>query len=591
MAKKRIFACLIFVITFIFNLLAQTPDPKLSESLVRRAEIIKQQASASPAERTAAALGDEASISETCLSPILTQAKQSWLKLTPTAQQYFQDLSERPKLPSEENFDTQHFRLHFTKTGANAVPPSDANQNQTPDYIEKLSEILEHVYTQYENKGYTMPPEDSTDGGNGNYDVYILDIGEGLYGFVSPEYEIGDNLNSPETKETEAHTSWMAMNNNYKWAGNVGLIGAIKVTAAHEFFHAVQMATTISPTEFLSEASATWAEDEIYPNIDDNVQYLHSVFSSPDISLDWCSEDGNTFDGRWYGSWLFFKYLTEQKGSEIVRRIIERCINESEMEAIENELSKQKSSLYEIFKGYCVANSLLSANRAYKPYTYARANVYAGVSLMRVEKNLAFYGNEVSHSSYYGNRRLMRLGADQLRVTAKTPFFVSLSPQNKNAELHLVVVKRNTSSNKLMVLESKHRRGGAAQRVLVSDPTDYDQLKVLVIRQDADIADTLSEQYTVRLSSADEQQFTSTFSAQNIIFSLPTVKDNAFRFRPPAHLALQQLGLYDSKNKLILSNPRGNNLVLSKFLTKGTYLLKALSSDGLMLEEKISIGK
>ena len=46
------------------------------------------------------------------------------------------------------------------------------------------------------------------------------------------------------------------------------------MTAAHEYFHATQFAYDIAEDGWFLEATATWAEDELYDDVNDNVQYL-----------------------------------------------------------------------------------------------------------------------------------------------------------------------------------------------------------------------------------------------------------------------------------------------------------------------------
>ena len=48
----------------------------------------------------------------------------------------------------------------------------------------------------------------------------------------------------------------------------------MRVTAAHEYFHAVQFAYDALEDGWFMEATATWAEDELFDSIDDNRQFL-----------------------------------------------------------------------------------------------------------------------------------------------------------------------------------------------------------------------------------------------------------------------------------------------------------------------------
>ena len=49
---------------------------------------------------------------------------------------------------------------------------------------------------------------------------------------------------------------------------------SLKVTAAHEFFHAIQFAYDVDEDLWFMEGSATWVEDEVYDSINDNYQFL-----------------------------------------------------------------------------------------------------------------------------------------------------------------------------------------------------------------------------------------------------------------------------------------------------------------------------
>ena len=79
------------------------------------------------------------------------------------------------------------------------------------------------------------------------------------------------------------------------------------MTAAHEYFHAVQFGYDVCEDGWVMEATATWAEDELYDEVNDNVQYLPGgPMSLPEESIDQFS------GGFHYGTWIFFRYLTER---------------------------------------------------------------------------------------------------------------------------------------------------------------------------------------------------------------------------------------------------------------------------------------
>src|SRR5690606_1678405 len=109
---------------------------------------------------------------------------------------------------------------------------------------------------------------------------------------------------------------------------------SLRVTAAHEFFHAVQFAYRVFYDYWLMEGTAAWVEDEIYDHINDNLQYLNrSALRFPDVPLDTVRPVDSTHpqDFNWvYGSWIWWRFLTEYFGPDgrrdpsVVRQIWER---------------------------------------------------------------------------------------------------------------------------------------------------------------------------------------------------------------------------------------------------------------------------
>ena len=92
------------------------------------------------------------------------------------------------------------------------------------------------------------------------------------------------------------------------------------MTAAHEFFHAIQFGYDVYEDLWFMEGTATWVEDEVYDSINDNYQFLaYSPIRYPRTSLD-------RADGAFpYGSFLFFTFVSEQRGAGTVRDFWERA--------------------------------------------------------------------------------------------------------------------------------------------------------------------------------------------------------------------------------------------------------------------------
>ena len=279
---------------------------------------------------------------------------------------------------------TAHFKIHYSVAAGdtNAVDSTDANGNGTPDYIEIVMRLLEEVYAQeLDSMKYTAPPPDSLENGKFYYDVYIYKLKSSTYGYVQPEKVVGDNPSSSNRVETNAAYSYMALRNNY--AGFEGTAERnLKVTIAHEFFHALQNGYDVYEKAWLSEATATWVEDEIYDDINDNYQYLPDWFARPWVALDATPKEAAPDQQHWYGSWIFFRFLSEQvKDRAIVRKIWEHSVaynskqGDFSFKAIRDAIADYNKSFSQMFTDFHVANLL----KTIPPYHYEEGSNYPDI--------------------------------------------------------------------------------------------------------------------------------------------------------------------------------------------------------------------
>jgi hypothetical protein len=137
----------------------------------------------------------------------------------------------------------------------------------------------------------------------------------------------------------------------------------LKVTAAHELFHATQFAYDYREDGWFMESTAVWAEDEVYDEINDNLQYnAISPLRQPRQSLD---QFGNSL--RQYGEWFFFRYLSERFRTEqggmptIVRQIWARAASaggpdDYSIQAVRKELASRGADLRRVFAQFADAN-------------------------------------------------------------------------------------------------------------------------------------------------------------------------------------------------------------------------------------------
>lgn len=176
-----------------------------------------------------------------------------------------------------------------------------------PAYVRKTLKAMTHVHQKYVAAGYRKPYSDRGRGGNNKPDVYLSQIGNvGYYGYCTTD--------DPTPPRHGGTWGYCVLDNDYRKSEFPAHtpIENMKVTAAHEYFHNVQFAHDIGEDNWFMEATATWAEDEVYDHINDNAFYLpHGPISNPLTPLD-------SFDGLFhYGTWVFMRYLTDRYGTKV----------------------------------------------------------------------------------------------------------------------------------------------------------------------------------------------------------------------------------------------------------------------------------
>ena len=221
--------------------------------------------------------------------------------------------------PLDDGYDVEeetplcstHTCVHYVGSTDDAPPPEDVTGGTEPDYVEAVSAVVEDIWdAEVGTLGYRAPKSDATsdnDGGSALLDVYLVDIGgDGLYGYCA-----SDDPNLDPSYQYWDMSAYCVLDNDYDISqyGYPDPMDPLRVTAAHEFFHAIQFAYDIGEDAWLMESTATWMEERVYDDINDNRQYLStSPLAQPLIPLDQSS------GFRVYGAWIFWQFLTEYLG-------------------------------------------------------------------------------------------------------------------------------------------------------------------------------------------------------------------------------------------------------------------------------------
>jgi hypothetical protein len=268
---------------------------------------------------------------------------------------------DRPDLSGDVLvFGSEHFLVHYTLSGRDTASSTDDNGNGTPDYVEAVSEAMEFSWqVEVVQLGWAAPPSDGGIGGDARYDIYLEDIyDDGTAGYTDGGYRdtnVGDNPNTPAI-ETDSSHSYISLDNDFREQNILPPLDIMRVTAAHEFNHAIQFGYDgDEPADWLWEATATWMEDVVYDDINDQDYYLDAVFSSTHTCQIAEGEESGADEGHWYGMWVFLRYISEQHGVEVVRTMWENMVTQDGYEALEMALEGAGTNLDEVFRGFAVA--------------------------------------------------------------------------------------------------------------------------------------------------------------------------------------------------------------------------------------------
>ncbi len=265
-------------------------------------------------------------------------------KLTMEEQQFLVEQTNRPSpqiLPSSYTTPEGNFKIHYTTLAppvglrSDQVPLDDLNNNSIPDFVEEAGWAFEHSYRFHvDTLGYRPMPSDGDE-----YDVFMRDL-QGMYGVTFEEFDI------PETNWYDK-TSYIIIDNDYQ---NPTLytkgVEGMRVTAAHELHHAIQMGYVIRTADlWLYEWTSTWAEDMAFKNINDYYQYLSNTQAALFSNF---HRPMTTFNG-WheYGMCIWAHFLTKEYGNDILRNIWEQLHLHPAMQTMEIVIEEETPMTFE----------------------------------------------------------------------------------------------------------------------------------------------------------------------------------------------------------------------------------------------------
>lgn len=234
-----------------------------------------------------------------------------------------------------------HFCVHYTTS---ILSPDATTQAQAQLTAATLTAVWNREVGAF---GFRAPPSD----GDAYFDVYLQDVGsQGLYGYCAPD------------KNARHSSSYCVLDNDFASSqfGGAAPTNSLDVTAAHEFFHAIQFGYDTGEDIWLMEGSAVWAEDQVYPSINDYRQYLpFSAIPRPRTPIDYKGITNTDLFYR-YGAVLFWKFLSENfHDPGIIRRVWELADGDRySVQAVAAAVAERGWSFARAFARFGVWNTL-----------------------------------------------------------------------------------------------------------------------------------------------------------------------------------------------------------------------------------------
>ncbi|HMB71093.1 MAG TPA: MXAN_6640 family putative metalloprotease [bacterium] len=254
-------------------------------------------------------------------------------------------------------YGTVHFDLAYDTQGADAVPADDfAPANGVPDFVERVGEYLETSWTVlFDQTGFRAPGVPA-----GGYPVSFR--GMGAYGYTEEQ---------DGATHIVLHRSFQGFPANSDPDGAV--LGAAKVTAAHELKHASQFASSGWTEQGWLEADATWAEDFVFDETDDYLRFLTagSPVSAPES---WLPNGAASYEDC-----LWQRSLSEAHGPLVLVDFFSRRAavpGETVTAAFDAVLRQRGSSLAEAALRLGVWSHFCGANARLRPIGFEEAESY-----------------------------------------------------------------------------------------------------------------------------------------------------------------------------------------------------------------------
>ncbi len=291
-----------------------------------------------------------------------------WQHLPPSQKIEIQTLMEQGTYQKDRIIGRFHFFYDTAGVNAPSLITSDSLPEPIPNtaeaFVDSAGKIFNEVYhVEVEQLGYDAPPFES---GETQYRILIGGISD--YGLTNWDPTLNPlNPGSPAPR----FPCYIEINNNFKDFYTKGM-AALRVTAAHEFHHVIQIGSYgyWQDDIYAYELTSTWMEDVVYTDVNDYYQYLSWYFIG--------FHGGLAFNSGAYGGYersIWAHFLAKRFGSNIMRDVWAEMRTEAFLQSTDAVLTARGTSLQSEFALFTYWN-YFTGDRADTVKYYPEGNYY-----------------------------------------------------------------------------------------------------------------------------------------------------------------------------------------------------------------------
>jgi hypothetical protein len=357
----------VLVLLGVWNLFAQIPT-----------------ASFGRARDIGAVLGISPSSPVKCGTSALVIAALQWDQLSADRRLGIQKILSRPPRQKDRLSPSGRFRIHYDTTGYDSpsLLTSGGSPIKVPNsverYIDSVAAIFDSAWKlEVDTLGFLAPPADGTQGGGPEYDIYVSELGANLFG----QTLWSDPADAITTGTRRTFMTYIEIDNDFLGMRTPGING-LKITAVHEFHHAIQVGsygywTNVPNYDFyFYELTSVWMEHVAYGSIRDYIfdlpNYLQRFRDSQNRSLSF-STYTNEYLG--YERSIWAQYMSKRFGRDIMKKIWTGMIADPVLTSTDKVLQSLGSTIETEFSQFSYW-TYFTADRAQPTKYYEEAKLW-----------------------------------------------------------------------------------------------------------------------------------------------------------------------------------------------------------------------